>query len=147
MPRLVRTRLAAVMFVFFFSLGAWVVTLSTYLMSAPIKGGLNFSTNQVGLIYSAFAFGGMLAPLAIGLLTDRLFRAERVLGVASLISAGLLFTAAWWCDDNFPKMDAAYRAAAAQVHVDGRPVLEQYDRLNDNHTPHSDDAHLREQVR
>ena len=59
MAYLVRTRLSAMMFVFYFGVGAWVVTLSTYLMSAPIKGGLNFSTNQVGLIYSAFAFGGI----------------------------------------------------------------------------------------
>ena len=62
----VRTRLSAMMFLFFFGLGAWVVTLSTYLMSAPIKGGLNFTTAQVGLIYSTFAFGGMAAPLSIG---------------------------------------------------------------------------------
>ena len=44
MPRLLRTRLSAMMFAFYFGLGAWVVTLATYLMSAPIRGGLNFST-------------------------------------------------------------------------------------------------------
>src|SRR5437773_7662191 len=97
----VRARLSTMMFLFFFPIGAWVITFSTYLMSAPIKGGLNFTTREVGLIYSSSAFGGMLAPLAIGLLTDRLFRAERVLGVASLLSAALLFAAGWWCDATF----------------------------------------------
>lgn len=129
MPRLVRTRLSAMMFLFYFALGSWAVTLSTYLMSAPIKGGLNFSTQQVGWIYSTFAFGGMLAPLVVGLLADRLFAAQRVLGVTGLLCAGLLFLAANWCDTNFPRMDEAYRQAAAQEQVQGRPVLEQYARL------------------
>jgi membrane-associated protease RseP (regulator of RpoE activity) len=35
---------SAMMFLFYFALGAWAVTLSTYLMSAPVKGGLNFTT-------------------------------------------------------------------------------------------------------
>lgn len=127
MARFVRTRLSAMMFLFFFPIGAWVITFSTYLMSAPIKGGLNFTTAEVGLIYSASAFGGMIAPLTIGLLTDRLFRAERVLGVASLVSAALLYAAGWWCDDTFPKMEAAYRDSAARQIVDGKPALEQLD--------------------
>ncbi|MDB5311694.1 MAG: putative nucleoside transporter YegT [Gemmataceae bacterium] len=135
------------MFVFYFGVGSWVVTLSTYLMSAPVKGGLNFTTAEVGLIYSTFAFGGMLAPLAIGLLTDRLFRAERVLGVASLLSAGLIFSAGLWCDANFPKMDAAYRAGAEREVVAGRPALEHFTRLNGDGPAAADDDALREQVR
>jgi len=120
----VRARLAAMMFAFYFGLGAWVVTLSTYLMSAPTRGGLNFTTAEVGWVYSTFAFGGMLAPLAIGVLTDRLFRAEVVLGATSLAAAGLLLAAGLWCDASFPKTDAAYRAAAAREVVAGRPVLD-----------------------
>lgn len=145
MARLVRTRLSAMMFVFYFGVGAWVVTLSTYLMSAPVRGGLNFTTHEVGLVYSAFAFGGMLAPLTIGLLTDRLFRAERVFGLASLLSAGLLFAAGWWCDASFPRMDAVYREAAAREIVGGRPALNQLAGLDGRHDP-ADDS-LREQVR
>jgi hypothetical protein len=114
-------------------------------MSAPIRGGLNFTTAEVGLIYSTSAFGGMLAPLSIGLLTDRLFRAERVFGVANLLSAIMLFAAGWWCDSVFPKMDQAYREAAARQIVDGRPVLEQFARLEDHAEPTGDS--LRQSVR
>ena len=143
--RAVRTRLSAMMFAFYFAVGAWVITFSTYLMSAPIKGGLNFTTTEVGLIYSTSAFGAMLAPLAIGILTDRLFRAERVLGVANLLSAVLLLAAGWCCDDAFPKMDAAYRESASRQIVEGKPALEQLSRLN-GHSEPSDNA-LREEVR
>jgi hypothetical protein len=116
MPRLVRTRLSVMMFLFFFAVGSWIVTLSTYLMSDPLKGGLNFTTVEVGWVYSTFAFGGMIAPLLIGLLSDRLFAAERVLGVTGLLCAALLFAAARWCDANFPPAEDAYlRAAAAEL--------------------------------
>lgn len=111
--RAVPVRLAALMAVFFFGLGAWVPTLSTYLMSTPDRGGLGLPTAEVGLVYSTFAFGGMLAPLVIGLLTDRLFRGERVLGAACLGAAGLVWAAAAWCDQAAPGMADAYRAAGA----------------------------------
>lgn len=126
----VRTRLSAMMFLFYFALGAWSVTLSTYLMSSPVRGGLNFTTQQVGWIYSTFAFGGMAAPIFVGLLADKLFRAERVLGVSGLLCAGLLAAAGHWCESRFPVMDQAYRAAAATEIVAGLPALEQRARLD-----------------
>lgn len=135
MHRLLRTRLSAMMFVYYFSLGAWAVTLSTYLMSAPIKGGLNFSTVEVGWIYSTFALGGITAPLFIGLLADRLFPAQRVLGVAGLACAALLFVAGRWCDENFPRADEVFREAAGRRTVHGEPVLEVYARVN-GHSDH-----------
>ena len=147
MPRLVRSRLAVMMFAFYFGLGSWVVTLSTFLMSAPIKGGLNFTTAEVGYVYSAFAFGGMFAPLLIGVLTDRLFRAERVLGAMNVLSAVLLLFAGRWCDANVPRMDRAYRAAAAAELVEGRPALEQLDRLNAGIVAESEAEPLRDSVR
>ncbi len=147
MPRLLRTRLSAMMFVFYFGLGSWVVTLATYLMSAPIRGGLNFSTGEVALVYSAFAFGGMIAPLVIGILSDQLFRGEVVLGVTSLLCAGLLLAAGHWCDVNFPKMDAAYRAAAARERVNGVPPLELFDQLNGKPAATDSDRRLRDEVR
>ncbi|MBX9579713.1 MAG: MFS transporter [Gemmataceae bacterium] len=121
--RAVAARLAVLMFGFYFGLGAWVPTLSTYLMSSPDRGGLGLPTAEVGLVYSTFAFGGMLAPLVIGLLTDRLFRGERVLGVACLVSAGLAYAAAVWCDASFPGMEAAYRAAPDPATADDDPAV------------------------
>jgi nucleoside transporter len=116
----VRPRLAAMMFLYFFSIGSWAVTLSTYLMSAPTRGGLAFSTTEVGWVYSTFAFGGMIAPVFVGLLADRLFRAERVLGVCGLLCAVCLFAAGRWCESRFPATDAAYRAALAADTPAGR---------------------------
>jgi len=142
---MVRTRLSVMMFGFYFSIGAWVVTLSTYLMSAPFKGGLYFTTAELGWIYSASAVGGMLAPLSIGVLTDRLFRAERVLGVANLASAVLLWFAAGVCADAQPKMLEVYTEAASKQFVDGRPALEQLERHHDPNDP-TDEA-FRDRVR
>ena len=127
--RAVPARLAALMAVYFFGLGAWVPTFSTYLMSTPDRGGLGLPTAEVGLVYSCFAFGGMLAPLVIGLLTDRLFRGERVLGVACLGAAGLVFAAAAWCDAAYPGMEAAYRAAGAGTPEVRRASAETFGRL------------------
>jgi MFS family permease len=129
--RAVTARLSVMMLLFYLGLGAWVPTLSTYLMSSPTRGGLNFTTGEVGWLYSSFAFGGMLAPLVIGLLTDRLFRAELVLAVSSLACAGLLYAAATWCDENAPRMDAAYQAAVARE-AGPAPTPEQLDRVNDD---------------
>ena len=89
MPRLVPARLAVMMFLFYFALGAWIVTLSTFLMSAPTRGGLNFTTaaGRAGSTRRS-PFGGLLAPLLVGLLADRLFAAERVLGVSACSRPG-----------------------------------------------------------
>ncbi len=128
MPKFLRTRLSAMMFLFYFALGSWAVTLSTYLMSAPSLGGLNFTTAEVGWIYSTFAFGGMAAPLVIGLLADRLFRAERVLGVSSLGCAVMLTVAGWWCDANFARITEVFHTVQATVPVDSindDPMLRQ----------------------
>ena len=102
MPRYVRTRLSAMMFLFYFALGAWAVTSATYLKTPADAGGLSFSNVQVGWIYSTFALGGILAHPLVGLLVDRLFRAERVFGVASALCGLFLFAAAGWCQWNSP---------------------------------------------
>ena len=149
MPRFIRTRLSAMMFLFYFALGSWAVTLSTFMMSSPIKGGLNFTTAEVGWVYSTFALAGMIAPIFVGVLADRLFRGAMILGVSGIVTSLLLFTAGWWCDLNQPVIDDVYREVAAEEFVAGKPVLEQLDAL-DAHggiVPVAAMEPLREQVR
>jgi nucleoside transporter len=119
-----RPRLSALMFGQFLIFGSWSVTLATYLMTSPLKGGLNFPPSYVGWIYSTTAIAGIVAPLFIGLLADRLFAAEKLMIVLHLLGATLLGAAAWWCSDRQPLVAAAYRAAAASVEVDGQTILE-----------------------
>ena len=94
----VRVRLAGMMFLLYFSLGAWVVTLAAYLLAPVEAGGLGFSPLQVSWTYTTFAVAGMVAPVAIGPLADRWFRADRVVTVGAFASALLLALAALWCE-------------------------------------------------
>jgi len=82
----VRVKLSAMMFLQFFVWGAWFVTLGTYLGQ-----GLAFDGVQVAAAYSTMPWGTIVAPFFIGMIADRFFAAERVLGVMHLVGAGLLF--------------------------------------------------------
>jgi len=104
-----RTRLSAMMFLFYASLGSWAITAGTFLLQSPETGGLAYSTQQVGWIYSTFALGGMLATPLVGLLADRLFRAEIVFGTASIACGILLLVAADWCEKSQPLILEAFR--------------------------------------
>ncbi len=107
MPPLVRTRLSAMMFLFYSSLGAWAVTTATYLKKPAADRGLNFDSHQVGLIFSTFAIGGVLANPLVGLLADRLFRADRLFAVMSM-ACGLFLLGAWqWCELREPVLAGA----------------------------------------
>ncbi len=107
MPPLVRTRLSAMMLLFYSSLGAWAVTIATYLKKPVADGGLNFDSHQVGWIFSTFAIGGVLANPLVGLLADRLFRADRLFAVMSAMCGLFLFGAWQWCELREPVLAAA----------------------------------------
>ncbi len=79
-----RLRLSAMMFMEFFVWGAWFVTLGSYL-----AWNLRASGAQSASAYSTQAWGAILAPFIVGLIADRYFRAERLLG-AIHIAGGVL---------------------------------------------------------
>ncbi len=107
MLRDVRLRLAGMMFLLYFSLGSWAVTLASYLLTPAEAGGLSFSPAQVSWTYTTFAIAGMVAPVAIGPLADRWFRAARGVVVGAFASALLLALAAGWCDHRAGVIAAA----------------------------------------
>lgn len=107
MPPLVRTRLSAMMLLFYSSLGAWAVTAATYLKKPISEGGLSFDSYQVGWIFSTFAIGGLLANPLVGLLADRLFRADRLFAVMCS-ACGAFLVGAWvWCAHREPILATA----------------------------------------
>ena len=91
-----RIRLSLMMFGQYIIMGAWLVTLGTYLMASPSRGGLNFPPSYAGWIYSALAIAGIISPMFVGLLADRLFSAQKLMAFFHLTGALLLGAAAWW---------------------------------------------------
>lgn len=73
------------MFFQFFIWGSWYVTLGTYL------GEIGFSGTDIGDIYSTVSLGAIIAPLFVGIIADRFFSAQQVLGAMHLIGGGLLY--------------------------------------------------------
>lgn len=86
MKMLTSTRLAIMMFLQFVVWGAWYGQLSKYLFA------INFNGDQVGNIYATFSVAMIVSPFFVGMIADRFFNAERVLGVLNLIGAALLYT-------------------------------------------------------
>lgn len=77
------------MFLEFFIWGAWFVTMGTFLsQSFDANGG------QMAMAYETQSIGAIIAPFIIGLIADRYFAAQKILGFLHLIGAGLLYMAA-----------------------------------------------------
>lgn len=74
------------MFLEFFIWGAWFVTLGTFLGK-----NLQATGSQSAAVFSTQSFGAIIAPFIIGLIADRYFNAERILGVLHLLGAILMF--------------------------------------------------------
>ena len=81
-------QLAFMMLLQYFIWGAWYVTMGTYMGEHLQSTGV-----QVGAAYSALAIATMISPFFVGLVADRFFAAQRIMGVLHIIGAVLLFTA------------------------------------------------------
>ncbi|MGN6402468.1 MAG: nucleoside permease [Flavisolibacter sp.] len=81
-----RIQLSTMMFLNFFVWGAWFVTMGTYL-----KTQLNASDVNIGIAYGTQALGAIVAPFIIGLIADKFFAAQKILGVLHLVGAALMY--------------------------------------------------------
>ena len=84
-PR-IQIQLSVMMFIEFFIWGGWFVTMGIYLPNT-----LSASDPEIALAYSTQSWGAIIAPFIIGLVADRFFNAEKILGVLHLIGAVLMY--------------------------------------------------------
>lgn len=76
-------RLSVMMFLQFFAWGSWFVTLA-------LAMGNNDLGKFVGGAFESAPIAAIFAPLFLGLVADRLFSSERVMGVLMLIGGGIM---------------------------------------------------------
>ncbi len=86
MKNTTKIQLSFMMFLEFFIWGGWFVTMGTFLGS-----NLGADGGQIGMAYSTQSWGAIIAPFIIGLIADRYFNAERILGVLHLVGAVLMY--------------------------------------------------------
>lgn len=77
------TRLSVMMFLQFFAWGSWFVTLG-------LAMGNNGLEKFIGGAFESAPIAAIFAPLFLGLVADRLFSSERVMGVLMLIGGGIM---------------------------------------------------------
>ncbi len=86
MSRYTQIQLSVMMFLQFFVWGAWFVTLGTFM-----EKNMMATAMESGTAYSTQSWGAIIAPFIIGLIADRYFNAEKILGFLHLIGAVLLY--------------------------------------------------------
>src|SRR5215218_8568982 len=86
MKQTIRLQLSFMMFLEFFIWGSWYVTMGTFLAQS-----LKASDVQNGMAYSTQSLGAIIAPFIVGLIADRFFAAQRILGIIHLLGAALMY--------------------------------------------------------
>ena len=80
-------QLSAMMFLQFFVWGAWYVTAPNYLAT------IGFTAGDFGWTYSVGPIAGMISPFFVGMIADRFFSAQKVLGILHLGGGALMIGA------------------------------------------------------
>lgn len=88
MKSTVKIQLSVLFFLEFFIWGGWFVTMGTFLSQS-----FNASGSDLALAYETQSIGAVIAPFVIGLIADRYFAAQKILGVLHLLGGALLFLA------------------------------------------------------
>jgi len=86
MKKSIQFQLSFMMFLEFFIWGGWFVTLGSFL-----GNNLSATGAETGMAYSTQSWGAIIAPFIIGLIADRFFNAEKILGVLHIIGAILMY--------------------------------------------------------
>ena len=83
-----RFQLSLMMFLEFFIWGGWFVTMGTFLSQRFSASG-----GQLAMAYETQSIGAIVAPFVIGLVADRYFAAQKILGLLHIAGGILLYQA------------------------------------------------------
>lgn len=72
----------------YFIWSAWYVTMNPYM-----KANIGATDVQIGAAYSALAIATIISPFFVGMIADRFFAAQRLMGILHIIGGALLFLA------------------------------------------------------
>ncbi len=84
----IKVRLIIMNFLQFFVWGAWLISLGGYMIVT-----LKFTGVQVGSIFSTMGIASLFMPAIMGIISDRFYNAEKVLGFCHIFGALLLLLA------------------------------------------------------
>jgi len=82
-----RVQLSTMMFLQFFVWGAWFVTLSNYLSNIGFEG------IHIGRAYLMNNIAAIISPFFVGMIADRFFNSEKLMGVLHLLGAVVMYWA------------------------------------------------------
>ena len=95
MKSITSTKLSIMMFLEFFIWGGWFVTMGSFLGK-----NLGATGAETAMAYSTQSWGAIIAPFIIGLIADRFFNAEKILGFLHIIGAVLMYLMSQSTDFN-----------------------------------------------
>jgi nucleoside transporter len=82
----VKIQLMLMMFLMFFTWGAWYGQMGKYLFTT-----LHATGDQIGNAYTTFSIASIIAPFFVGMIADRFFSAQKVMGILNLMGAVILY--------------------------------------------------------
>ena len=85
MKLITKLQLSFLFFLEFFIWGGWFVTMGTFLSQS-----FNASGGQLAMAYETQSIGAIIAPFIIGLIADRYFAAQKILGMLHILGASLI---------------------------------------------------------
>ena len=86
MKKSTQFQLSFMMFLEFFIWGGWFVTLGSFM-----GNNLGATGAESGMAFSTQSWGAIIAPFIIGLIADRFFNAEKILGILHITGAFLMY--------------------------------------------------------